>query len=54
MTATGEEQGSTTHCPKIKMNDKKIEQVQILLPRGSNSFSDAKKILKKCLGGQMR
>ena len=23
MTATGEEQGSTTHCPKMKMNDKK-------------------------------
>ena len=26
---------------------KKIEQVQILLPRVPNSFSDAKKILKK-------
>ena len=25
MTATGEEQGGTTHCPKMKMNDKKFQ-----------------------------
>jgi hypothetical protein len=54
MTATGEEQGGTTHCPKIKMNDKKIKQVPILLSRVSNKFSDAKKILKKCHSGQLR
>ena len=44
-----------SHCAKMKVNEKKIEQVPIPLPKAASSLSDAKKLKKKfCPDGQLR
>ena len=45
----------SAHCAKMKMNEKKIEQVPIPLPKAASSLSEAKKMKKKKLpDGQLR